>query len=945
MKGKFTLISMLLFLMFSVGQLNAQWLIYTGDTVPSEELVIAPGELDFTTLSDNNAGDNMVDTCMPDPDIDGNRIFHYEQTDDEDSTLCYRTDFADIGFTDSVFTVVVRMKGAGYGVDTLGVGFEFRNGAAGTRAKLTIEPASNLISLDTFEVDVSQDTINPTANASGGIGEIARLNLDLDEWHIYRIAVNGDEYKVYIDEWARYVISGKTSGTTSDQYIKFGDYGGDVYAGYIDYILLDTSGAWGPSAGGDNNPDGPVLPASIRDTAVHACVASWDFDGDLTDAVGGHDLTAYGGGDDYVTALTDEALDLTVNDTVKGILAIADAADLMFGINSFSVVSIVQAPIEGVDAAIANEQFPILFGQFGSNITSSIHPAEGVRYGLHMKGTQTRFTIDDDGAKVQVDGQSERLWKRGDYNLVVGVRDAEADTVRVYLNGVQIGTKRDRCGTMMPIDMPLAIGGTGHDNGARLEGQIDKVEIYNYALTPAEIEAMYVGVLDGQEPEPVAHWDFSEVTADTVADITGNGATGKLVGDKLVFVEGLDGNAVDLAQSADTSIIYVDWKDSEQLDFDSVSFTLSALVNTDPINTTGEMFIMGNGIIQNGGYADVLTGETIGKGHFYTLATKSGEIRFTTDSHEGHNPTDGDGKSQLGVSVPEYPLQQWAHIVGMRDIESSKLLLYVNGDTIGTRDDYTGIMDLDSCPFWIGNYHSESNQLDGLIDDIQIFDAALTKDEVQNLYNVIAQEIVLNQEPVVLSANISHDADTVFRDGDVVTPATFDLWGEGADQDTIPFDTLTFKWEVNTELTPDTLFAATFDNEYKDTIVSVSLDTALAPPDGYDLIITFSVSDGQYTVSEDVELNVIYIDRTVGIASIFKNNERLLAYPTISRGSITISAPEALVGEEVSFFDYSGKLAKVGTLYSTESRFNISELRPGAYIIRIKNSTTTIIKR
>ncbi len=75
------------------------------------------------------------------------------------------------------------------------------------------------------------------------------VELDLYSWHTYRIAVNGDTSWIYIDENPVPFISGVSTESNSDNYIKIGDGSGDAIGGYLDWCILDLSGAYAPGEG------------------------------------------------------------------------------------------------------------------------------------------------------------------------------------------------------------------------------------------------------------------------------------------------------------------------------------------------------------------------------------------------------------------------------------------------------------------------------------------------------------------------------------------------------------------------------------------------------------------------------------------------------------------------------------------------------------------------
>ncbi|MBD8079575.1 glycoside hydrolase family 2 [Cellulosimicrobium arenosum] len=80
-------------------------------------------------------------------------------------------------------------------------------------------------------------------------------------------------------------------------------------------------------------------------------------------------------------------------------------------------------------------------------------------------------------------------------------------------------------------------------------------------------------------------------------------------------------------------------------------------------------------------------------------------------------------------------LGDWYHVVGVRDADAQTLTLFVNGEQVGQSDVCGGVSP--SGPLTIGRGQWSGNPVDywpGTIDDVRVFDRALSADEVADVY-------------------------------------------------------------------------------------------------------------------------------------------------------------------------------------------------------------------
>jgi len=240
------------------------------------------------------------------------------------------------------------------------------------------------------------------------------------------------------------------------------------------------------------------------------------------------------------------------------------------------------------------------------------------------------------------------------------------------------------------------------------------------------LELLSGGMPSGVLPDagPVANWNMDE---SGVAILDGIGsANGDIRNGNGISREACGVNeSINFAGATKPSaVIWVDDQASINFGMES-SFTLSAWVKMDPYANEAEMNIMLKGDNKNDG-----THLENGNGHWYTLATKSRELRFALD--------DDVTKTQLGVAIDStsFPPDQWNHVVGVRDATQDSLFLYLNGVKVGSlKDDTDGDISTTGLPLVLGNYHSGVRVMNGNLDEVSIYDVALGDMAISNLFN------------------------------------------------------------------------------------------------------------------------------------------------------------------------------------------------------------------
>jgi len=301
------------------------------------------------------------------------------------------------------------------------------------------------------------------------------------------------------------------------------------------------------------------------------------------------------------------------------------------------------------------------------------------------------------------------------YNIVSTFE--QGVVAKIYLNGQFEGQSTD-VGTR-PVQPNFFIGKYGIGNiNYNLNGSIDQVRIFNTALDPLEIEALYTEELC-----------ICDGTVDTL-DILGDGSC--------IATYQLDGNANDLSGNYSGTPTNVSYGVGE-FDLAGVFNGSSSAIST-PLNTTNIVSNI-NDITQNFSFSLWMKPEAYG----------SSNVVFSINAGHPTYQYIGLVMTATGVNFVHYPggaagngvgtttdLNVWTQITCVR--ENSYLKLYKNGTYIGQDLITTGNSTIPTDKFWAIGYRPTLNDLyfTGSIDQVRIFNKALSAGEVTTLYNETA---------------------------------------------------------------------------------------------------------------------------------------------------------------------------------------------------------------
>ncbi len=315
----------------------------------------------------------------------------------------------------------------------------------------------------------------------------------------------------------------------------------------------------------------------------------------------------------------------------------------------------------------------------------------------------------------------------GSWNYVVLKR--QGSTISSYINGVL-----DPTTFTIATSMANAVGYMGTSGSSITQdltnGLVDQVRIYNYARTPAQIAWEY------NKGAPVAYYKLNECTGTTANDWAPN-ANGGVNGNSGIISIGSTGTqtSAGTCTSGDTAHAWnngATGKYSGSLNFDGSDdyvtvaanslfdfvenndFSISAWVKPVNISANHAIFVkkIGNGA---------------GSAGYMTFINNQGKI--ATYISDGTDQVNKFSKDLVSAG-------SWFHIVMVYKDDTS-VTMYINGnDAGGTISGTIANVDdvVNASPFAIGAESDRDMPMEGQIDEIKVFNYALTQKQIQTDY-------------------------------------------------------------------------------------------------------------------------------------------------------------------------------------------------------------------
>ncbi len=314
----------------------------------------------------------------------------------------------------------------------------------------------------------------------------------------------------------------------------------------------------------------------------------------------------------------------------------------------------------------------------------------------------------------------------------------DGTTIRHYLNGVLLAETASFTGPIHASTAALIIGANVPYNTTAFKGALDDLQLYNHALSPDEVQALV-----GTPKLMVGYWPFDEGGGTNIWDHSSQTNHGTLINLRTnTWTAGIRGSALYFPGIVGEDSTYVSIADAPLLRIvGDISF--AAWVRCDDITRDAPILAKeGDGHLSYWFGAYGLNNEGAGPGNFGMLLDPDGNQPWTMyDRDQG--------------ALPE---GQWVHLASVR--EGTTVRHYLNGQSLGdTGGSFTGAIHISDAFLAIGvnslyNFSSRHTAFLGAVDEVHLYNYALTPAEVAALYASVAAptlHIELQTNTVVVS--------------------------------------------------------------------------------------------------------------------------------------------------------------------------------------------------
>ena len=278
----------------------------------------------------------------------------------------------------------------------------------------------------------------------------------------------------------------------------------------------------------------------------------------------------------------------------------------------------------------------------------------------------------------------------------------------------------------------------------------------------------------------------------------------------------------------------------------------------------------------------------------------------------------GAGCSGTGGSIlnpASITLSNWIHFVYVSSGVGGNTQIYKNGVFAGQAQNSTSIGGCSSQNLYFGvDIFSVSEFIDGKLDDIGIWDRALTQQEITDLYN--GCQLSVNSQPNSQVININNNAQFVVGSSD---------------------PSATYQWQTDLGVGFQNLNSVgQYSGTANDTLTvsNVVMSNNNQP---------FRCIINSGTCSDTSNVAVLTVNNNLGIYETLQGN-LFTVYPNPSQSIVNVKADIKLMGEVYTIYDNTGKIVLNGKLNSQNTTIELGNLSGGIYMLSVGENLNKLFK-
>jgi len=511
---------------------------------------------------------------------------------------------------------------------------------------------------------------------------------DIDELSIYRFAVTSDQVKLLYNQGKQSVLgslSQNTSGTglnsSSSSYCPPGDSDSCV-APVLEMNFEENTGQYGYDTSGNGNT-GTLGSGATADSADPSWTTGYGPSGPSGAAL------SFDGVNDYLNAGTGSPIsNLPTSD---------------FTISYW----------QNFNSSGAGS-FPVIMGKTNNlnSIGWSIYTHNTAKY-IHLSvlfpgGTTANYQT------------SSSLVVDNTWQYITVVWHSSSKSANIYINGSETSylTQTPGVGTYSSDSTYSYLLAKTGGGSSTFKGLIDQLRIYNYARTPAQI------AWDMNKGAPVAWYKFDECSGVTANDASGNGNNGTITigvaGSNTTPGSCSSGTATEAWNNGTTG------KWGASLDFDGSDdyVTRSSALPTDDMTLSAWIK-----------HPPTIAGRSIISEDDSNGADGSVQLRITAAGLLEYLEY-GPAPVAFVDSTTRVDTNTWTHVVVTKN-SSDFIQLYINAKADGSGTISKSPTGMDSKTIGALFFNNGGGEIffDGQIDDVRIYNYALTDEQVKEIYN------------------------------------------------------------------------------------------------------------------------------------------------------------------------------------------------------------------